>query len=157
MPVKKALVWLSCKMDNLLHVPPELTPTEQRYAQIENECLAIVFACDKLYQCIHDRECITVHSDHKPMEVIFKKSLLTAPKRLQRMLLWLQRYQLQVQYKPVKLLNVADFLSRTAQPDMTHTQMQTPATVYAMGLTTEALEGVDQTLVSSLGDNGGMC
>lgn len=56
------------------------TPTEQRYAQIEKECLAIVFACDKFDQYLHGRDYITVHSDHKPLEVIFKKPLLTAPK-----------------------------------------------------------------------------
>ena len=45
-----------------------LTPTEQRYAQIEKECLAIVFGCDKFDQYLHGRDFITVHSDHKPLE-----------------------------------------------------------------------------------------
>lgn len=119
------------------------TPTEQRYAQIEKECLAIVFACDKFDQYLHGRDYITVHSDHKPLEVIFKKPLLTAPKRLQRMLLRFQRYHLRVVYKQGKDIHVADFLSRTAQPNTQHAQMQTPTTIYAMGLTTEDLQQVD--------------
>ncbi|KAJ8393225.1 hypothetical protein AAFF_G00062970 [Aldrovandia affinis] len=93
-----------------------LTQMEQRYAQIKKECLA-------------------VHSDHKLLETIFKKPLLTAPKRLQRMLLRLQRYQLRVEYKQGNDLHIADFLSRTPQAHTTHPQMQTPAAVYAMGLT----------------------
>ena len=36
-----------------------------------------------------------VEYDPKPLEAIFKKSLLHAPKRLQQMLLRLQRYKLQ--------------------------------------------------------------
>lgn len=120
-----------------------LTPTEQRYAQIEKECLAIVFACDKFDQYLHGRDRITVHSDHKPLEVIFRKPLLTAPKRLQRMLLRLQRYHLEVIYKAGKDLHVADFLSRAAQPYTQHTQMQTPATIYAMGLATDGLQYVN--------------
>ena len=73
-----------------------LTDTEQRYAQsqIEKECLAIVFACDKFDQCLNGREYVTVHTDHKPPETIFKKSLLSAQKKLQRLMLRLQRYQL---------------------------------------------------------------
>jgi hypothetical protein len=94
---------------------------------------------------LHGREIITIHSEHKPLERIFKKFLHTARKRLQRMLLRLQRYQLHVQYKQGKELHVADFLSRTAQSTTEHRQMQTPATVYAMGLATTDLEKVDHT------------
>ena len=64
-----------------------LSPTERRYAQIEKECLAIVFACQRFSQYISRREKITVHSDHKPLQAIFKKSVLAAPCRLQTMLL----------------------------------------------------------------------
>ena len=66
-----------------------LSQCEQRYAQIEKECLAIVYACEIFDQYIFGRDIVTVQSDHKPLEVIFKKSLLNAPKRLQRMLLWI--------------------------------------------------------------------
>ena len=45
-------------------------------------------------------------------EIITKKSLLAAPKRLQRMLLALQHYNLEVQYHPGVMQHIADALSR---------------------------------------------
>jgi len=89
-----------------------LSTTEQRYAQIEKECLAIVFGCEKFSQYILRRDKVTVESDHKPLQSIFKKSLLHAPMRLQRMMLRLQRYNLDVVYKPGSQMFVADHLSR---------------------------------------------
>ena len=89
-----------------------LSKVEQRYAQIEKECLAIVFGCSKFSQYITRRENITVETDHKPLQPIFKKSPLDAPSRLQRMLLRLQRYNLEVRYKPGSQMYVADHLSR---------------------------------------------
>ena len=64
-----------------------LTQTETRYAQIEKELLAIVFACEKFDDYIFGRDVVHVETDHKPLEEIFKKSLCDAPARLQRMLL----------------------------------------------------------------------
>ena len=58
-----------------------LTPTEVQYAQIEKELLAIVFAMEKFETYLYGRK-VLVESDHKPLEAIFKKSLLSAPKRL---------------------------------------------------------------------------
>ena len=91
-----------------------LSRTERQYAQIEKECLAIVFACDKFSQYIAGRDRTTVESDHKPLEFIFQKSVLSAPCRLQRMLLRLQRYNIAVQYKPGPQMYVADHLSRAS-------------------------------------------
>ena len=73
-----------------------LVRAEANYAQIEKELLAIVFACEKFDQYDYGRDKVHVQSDHKPLEVIFKRPLVTAPKRLQRMLLRLQRYSLDV-------------------------------------------------------------
>jgi len=63
-----------------------LTPSEQNYAQIEKECLTIVFACEQFNQYIHGRHCTTIHTDHRPLVLIFTKPIYNAPKRLQRML-----------------------------------------------------------------------
>ena len=57
-----------------------------------------------------------VQSDHKPLEVIFKRPLVTAPKRLQRMLLLLQRYSLKVTYVRGSDMYIADMLSRAYIP-----------------------------------------
>ena len=57
------------------------------------------------------REKITVESDHKPLQAILQKSVLAAPCRLQRMLLRLQRFNLDVTYKPGSQMYIADHLS----------------------------------------------
>ena len=75
-----------------------LTPTGVLYAQMEKELLAIVFGMEKFETYLYGRK-VLVESDQKPLEEIFKKSLFNAPKRLQRMLLRLQRYEFEVSYK----------------------------------------------------------
>ena len=89
-----------------------LTDAETRYAQIEKELLAIVFACERFEQYVYARDLIQVESDHKLLEAIFCKPLHSAPKRLQRMLLRLQKYSLRVTYKKGKDMFLADTLSR---------------------------------------------
>ena len=64
-----------------------LSAVEQRYAQIGKECLVIMFGCQEFSQYITRQDKVTVKSDHKPLQSIFKKSLLCAPSRLQRMML----------------------------------------------------------------------
>ena len=44
-----------------------LTQTETRYAQIEKELLAIVFACEKFDEYIFGRDVVHVETDHKPL------------------------------------------------------------------------------------------
>ena len=55
---------------------------------------------------------VTVKTDHKLLETVFKKPLLSAPLRLQRMLMQLQSYDLSVVYKKGSELYIADRLSR---------------------------------------------
>ncbi len=88
-----------------------LSTTEQNYAQIEKELLAIVFGMEKFHQMTYGRK-VKVETDHKPLEAITKKPLVTAPKRLQRMLLRLQNYDIEVTYKRGKEMYIADTLSR---------------------------------------------
>ncbi|XP_046544508.1 uncharacterized protein K02A2.6-like [Haliotis rubra] len=88
-----------------------LTVTEQNYAQIEKELLAICFGVERNHQFLYGRE-FTVPSDHKPLESIMKKPLAMTPPRLQRMLLRLQKYRFEVKFKPGKQIPVADALSR---------------------------------------------
>ena len=88
-----------------------LSEVEKRYAQIEKEMLSIVHACRKFHSYIFGKE-TTVYNDHKPLEQIFKKPLLAAPMRLQRMRLNLQQYDLDVVYRKGKEMNLPDTLSR---------------------------------------------
>ena len=93
-----------------------LTPAETRYAQIEKELLAIVWACDRFEAYIYGRQMVHVETDHQPLEWIVKKPLNSAPTRLQQMLLRLQRYSLDIKYKKGKHMYLADTLSRAYPP-----------------------------------------
>lgn len=97
-----------------------LTDTQQRYAQIEKEMLAIVFALERFHQYTFGRLDVIVETDHKPLEALFKKALNTVPARLQRMMLRVQGYDFKVIYKPGKYMFLADTLSRAALPDLLH-------------------------------------
>ena len=100
-----------------------LTPTQQKYAQIEKKTLAIVFGTTKFHQFLFGKE-VLVTSDHKPLEYIFNKPLHQAPLRLQKMLLALQRYELRIVYKPGKELSIADALSRNYLEETKETLVQ---------------------------------
>ena len=88
-----------------------LTDTEQRYANIEREMLADVYACEKFHTFVFGRS-FTILSDHKPLEMITLKNLGAAPPRLQRLLLRLQGYDMTVKYKPGKEMLLSDAMSR---------------------------------------------
>jgi len=92
-----------------------LTPTKVQYEQIKKELLAKVFAIEKFETYLYGRK-VLVESDHKSLEALFKKSLLNAPKRLQRMLLRLQGYEFEVSYKRGISLLMADPLSHVYVP-----------------------------------------
>lgn len=88
-----------------------LNSTQQNYAQIEKETLAILFGCERFHQYLFGKK-FFVESDHKPLASIFRKSLYDCPARLQRMRIRLLKYDLHIVYKPGKDLHVADALSR---------------------------------------------
>ena len=54
-----------------------MTATEANYAQIEKEMLAILFTVERFEQCVYGGP-VNIETDHKPLESIFGKSLLSA-------------------------------------------------------------------------------
>ena len=88
-----------------------LTGAKSRYANIERELLAVVFACIRFNIYLQGRR-FTVQSDHKPLEMIHLKSMHNVPPHLQRMLLQLQKYDMKIEYKPGSEMLLADTLSR---------------------------------------------
>ena len=92
-----------------------LTPAEVNYAQIEKEMLAVVYSMEKFHDYTYGRH-TTVYSDHKPLEMIQKKPLHRAPKRLQRMMIRLQSYDIDIVYQKGKEMYLADTLSRAYLP-----------------------------------------
>ena len=100
-----------------------LTEVESRYAQIEKEMLAIVFSAEKFNDYTFGRRTI-VHTDHKPLESIVKKPLHRAPKRLQGMMIRLQKYDLEIQYQRGNRMFLADTLSRAYLPSCTQVEAE---------------------------------
>ena len=101
-----------------------LTDMETRYANIERECLSVVFGLEKFHTYIYGRH-ITVFNDHKPLEMITKKPVHAAPPRLQRMLLQLQKYDYTLIYKPGKEMTLADRLKQISIKQREHTNRVT--------------------------------
>ena len=92
-----------------------LSKSETMYAQIEKECLSILFGMEKFHTFVYGRR-VTVENDHKPLLTIFNKALTSAPRRLQRMMLRLQNYQLDLKHRPGHEMVVPDALSRAYPP-----------------------------------------
>lgn len=88
-----------------------LTSAEFNYPQIEKEATAIRFACKKFHEYIYGKQ-VTIESDHKPLETIFKKPITSAPPRLQRILFDVMVYSPKVIYKKGTEIPIADALSR---------------------------------------------
>ena len=81
--------------------------------------LAIVFALEKFNQYAYGRH-VRIQSDHKPLESILKKALACAPRRLQGMMMRLQKYDYEVRYGRGTNLHLADTLSRAYLPTTVH-------------------------------------
>lgn len=65
--------------------------------------LAVIYGCEKFHHYIYGRS-ITIETDHKPLLAIHRKPLYQATPRLQRMLMRLQRYDVQLKYLEKKCL-----------------------------------------------------
>ena len=90
-----------------------LTETETRYSNIEREMLAVVHGLEKFHYFAYGRH-VTVETDHKPLESIFKKHISSTPPRIARMMLRIQKYDVEIKYVPGKDIPVADALSRVS-------------------------------------------
>ncbi len=92
-----------------------LSEAQSHYSNIERETLALVYGIRRFHTYLFGRE-FTVESDHKPLEMITKKPLSSAPPRLKRLLVKLQGYTFNVRYKPGKEMVLSDTLSRLPNP-----------------------------------------
>lgn len=88
-----------------------LTSSERKWAQIEKEALAVLFGVQRFDKYTYGRQA-TVENDHKPLESILRKPLSNAPKRLQDIMMKLNRYDIVFKFLKEKELVIADTLSR---------------------------------------------
>ena len=96
-----------------------LTKAEQNYSQIEKELPAQVFGIEHNHQYVCGRR-VTLWTDHEPLEMIVKKPLAAAPKRLQRPMMRLMQYDVEIKYRRGPEMYLADTLSRAYLPHEHH-------------------------------------
>lgn len=89
-----------------------LTEAEQKYSQLEKELASICFAVSRFHNYVYGKKLI-VENDHKPLvTIVNKKNISETTCRVQKMLLKLMRYNIEVKYIPGKEVLIADCLSR---------------------------------------------
>lgn len=87
-----------------------MTDSEKRYAQIEKECLATVWVCEKFSKCLYG---LDDETDYKPLAPLFNvKDIDAVPLRYQRLLLRMMKFNTKAVYVLGKELIVAHTLSR---------------------------------------------
>ena len=80
----------------------------------------MLFGLDRFHHYTYGRE-VVMYTDNKPLISIVQKPLFRAPRRLQAILMKMQTYQFDLQYKPGKQIPVVDALSRAPvdRPEIT--------------------------------------
>ena len=92
-----------------------LTTTEQKYCQIERECLSLVYAFKKHHVYVFGRK-FKMYCDNKALVNLLKRPSSKLPLRIERILLQLQGYEFEIEYIKSKS-NVSDFISRHPTPN----------------------------------------
>lgn len=94
------------------YVSRSLTQTEQRYAQVEKEALAMTWACEKFRNFLIGTH-FQLETDHKPLLSLLGSQALDAlSPRIQRFRMRLMRYSYSISHVPGKYMWTADTLSR---------------------------------------------
>ena len=127
----------------LAFVSRALADTETRYAQLEKEMLAVVWSVEKFDKYTYGLR-VNMVSDYEPLESIMKKALASAPKRLQRMMMRLQKYDINLIYLPGKNFLLADTLSRVYRRTTNgrHDDFQHVHALQYMAMTDSRLEAI---------------
>ena len=100
------------------YVSKSLTPTQQRYAQIEKEEYALCWACDRFSDYLLGMDFHAV-TDHKPLVSLLSpvKRLEDLPPRVQRFRLRLRRFSFTISHCPGAEMFTPDTLSRAPLPE----------------------------------------
>ena len=131
-----------------------MTETERCYSQIKKECLTLVFGHTQFDHYLHGREKITAVTHHKPLETILAKSINSVSKRLQGMMLQLQKYHLNIVYKKGTQMYISDHLSRSALPNGRTQKKEIDDyevfTIHAEELLMKEIEGTDPNIFHNM-------
>ena len=115
-----------------------------------------MFGCTRFDHYLHGREKITAITDHKPLETILAKSINSAPNRLERMMLRLQKYHLNIVYKKGTQMYISDHLSRSALPNGRTQKKEIDDyevfTIHAEELLMKEIEGTDPNIFHNMTD-----
>lgn len=91
-----------------------LNKAQKNYPPIELEAAAIRWACMKFHEYVYGKKLI-IECDHKPLEIIYKKPIQSAPFRLQRIMFDVKQYDPTIVYKKGTSQYLADILSRDCE------------------------------------------
>lgn len=120
-----------------------LTETEQRYAQIEKEALAVVFGFERFQDFVRGLR-VTAETDHKPLiPLLNQKELHSLPPRILRFRLRLMKFDFTMVYVPGKHIGLADTLSRQPLIEGPNKDELSPEEVY------EYVQSIADTLPAS--------
>ena len=107
----------SSEVRPVAYISRAITPTEQRYAQIEKEALALTWACERVQDHLVGLH-FCVETDHKLLVSLFSSKILDMlPLRVQRFRMRMMRFSISICHVPGKQLLTANALSQA--PTMT--------------------------------------
>ena len=96
----------------VLFASRSLSPIERRYAQVEREALAVVWACEKLKMYLIGKE-FNLIVDIEAVELIYKNPRSKPLARIERWSLRLLPFNFKIEHQPGEM-NIADYFSRNA-------------------------------------------
>ena len=124
------------------------TSAEQNYCPLERETLAIVFACSKFNDYLYGKNVI-VETYHKPFKSILNAPIHKTPPRIQRFVMFLQKYDFAVHYVIVKDLICFELLSRAPlkekTPEISEAEIncQVHSVIFSFPISTERLKQLE--------------
>ena len=136
------------KLQPVVYISRALTETEQRYAQIEKEALAVTWACERFQDYLIEIH-FHIETNHKPLiPLLSTKSLDEMPLRVQRFRLHLMRYHYSISHLAGKELCTTDTLSRApvGSPDCQSEKLQKDVTAY-VNLVIDHLPATEKRLI----------